>query len=45
MSKQIYSWNKVRVGDIISFRYESKSGNRLTTILVLLKTKNSNKIS
>ena len=35
MSKQIYSWNKVRVGDIISFRYESKSGNRLTTILVL----------
>ena len=35
MSKQIYSWNKVRAGDIISFRYESKSGNRLTTILVL----------
>ena len=35
MSKQIYSWGKVKAGDIISFRYKSKSGNRLTTILVL----------
>ena len=35
MSKQIYSWGKVQAGDIISFRYKSKAGNRLTTILVL----------
>ena len=35
MSKQIYSWSKVRAGDIISFRYKSKAGSRLTTILVL----------
>ena len=35
MSKQIYSWGKVQAGDIISFRYKSKTGNRLTTILVL----------
>ena len=35
MSKQVYSWGKVKAGDIISFRYKSKSGNRLTTILVL----------
>ena len=35
MSKQIYTWGKVKAGDIISFRYKSKSGNRLTTILVL----------
>ena len=35
MPKQIYSWNRVKAGDIISFRYESKGGTRLTTILVL----------
>ena len=35
MSKQIYSWGKVQAGDIISFRYKSKTSNRLTTILVL----------
>jgi len=35
MPKQIYSWNRVKAGDIISFRYESKGGNRFTTILVL----------
>ena len=35
MSKQIYSWGKVKAGDIISFRYKSKTSNRLTTILVL----------
>ena len=35
MSKQVYSWGKVKAGDIISFRYKSKSGNKLTTILVL----------
>ena len=35
MSKQIYTWGKVKAGDIISFRYQSKSGNKLSTILVL----------
>ena len=35
MPKQIYSWNRVKAGDIISFRYKSKAGSRLTTILVL----------
>ena len=35
MSKQIYSWGKVKTGDIISFRYQSKSGNKLSTVLVL----------
>ena len=35
MPKQIYSWNRVKAGDIISFRYESKGSSRLTTILVL----------
>ena len=37
MPKQIYSWNRVKAGDIISFRYESKACSRLTTILVLNK--------
>ena len=35
MSKQVYSWGKVKAGDIISFRYKSKQSNSLTTILVL----------
>ena len=35
MSKQIYTWGKVKAGDIISFRYKSKQSNSLTTILVL----------
>ena len=35
MPKQIYSWGKVKPGDIISFRYQSKDGNKLSTILVL----------
>ena len=35
MPKQIYTWGKVKAGDIISFRYQSKSGNRLSTIVVL----------
>ena len=35
MPKQIYSWNRVKAGDIISFRYESKGSSRLTTIFVL----------
>ena len=35
MPKQIYSWGKVKPGDIISFRYKSKDGNKLSTILVL----------
>ena len=36
MPKQIYTWGKVRAGDIISFRYEGKiAPGSLTTILVL----------
>ena len=36
MPKQVYTWGKVRAGDIISFRYEGKiSPGSLTTILVL----------
>ena len=36
MPKQIYSWGKVRAGDIISFRYKGKQPTgTLTTILVL----------
>ena len=36
MSKQIYTWGKVRAGDIISFRYKGKKrAGLLTTILVL----------
>ena len=36
MSKQIYTWGKVRAGDIISFRYKGKKRTGLlTTILVL----------
>ena len=36
MSKKIYSWSKVNGGDIISFVYENKLGQKLTrTVLVL----------
>ena len=36
MTKQIYTWGKVRAGDIISFRYKgNKPTGLLTTILVL----------
>ena len=36
MPKQIYTWNKVQAGDIISFRYKGKkTSSKLTTILVL----------
>jgi hypothetical protein len=36
MPKQIYSWSKVTVGDIISFRYKgSNSVGKLTTLLVM----------
>ena len=36
MPKQIYTWNKVNAGDIISFRYKGKkTSSKLTTILVL----------
>ena len=36
MPKQSASWNDVQVGDIISFRYKSKSGkSKVQTILVL----------
>ena len=36
MPKQIYTWNKVSAGDIISFRYKGKkTSGKLTTVLVL----------
>ena len=36
MPKQVYTWGKVKPGDIISFRYKGKnSTGKLTTILVL----------
>ena len=36
MPKQIYTWDKVSAGDIISFRYKGKkTSSKLTTILVL----------
>ena len=37
MGKQIYSWSRVKAGDIISFRYRGKKtgSSTLTTILVL----------
>ena len=36
MPKTSYSWNKVRTGDIISFRYKGKKpSGKLVTILVL----------
>ena len=36
MPKQVYTWNKVQAGDIISFRYKGKkTSSKLTTILVL----------
>ena len=36
MPKQIYTWGKVRAGDIISFRYKgNKPTGTLTTLLVL----------
>ena len=35
MPKQVYSWGKVRAGDIISFRYKGKKQTgTLTTLLV-----------
>ena len=36
MPKQVYTWGKVKPGDIISFRYKGKNATgKLTTILVL----------
>ena len=35
MAKQIYDWGKVDYGDIISFRYPTKGGMILNTVLVL----------
>ena len=36
MPKQVYTWGKVKPGDIISFRYKGKQSTRkLATILVL----------
>lgn len=35
MPKQVYSWGKVRAGDIVSFRYKGKKpSGALTTLLV-----------
>ena len=35
MAKQVYTWGKVRAGDIISFRYKgNKPTGTLTTLLV-----------
>ena len=35
MAKQVYTWGKVRAGDIISFRYKGKkASSTLTTLLV-----------
>ena len=35
MAKQVYSWGKVRAGDIVSFRYKGKKpSGTLTTLLV-----------
>ena len=36
MPKQVYTWGKVKPGDIISFRYKGKqTTGKLATILVL----------
>ena len=36
MPKQVYTWGKVKAGDIISFRYKGKNpSSKLTTLLVL----------
>jgi len=35
MAKQVYTWGKVRAGDIVSFRYKGKkASSTLTTLLV-----------
>ena len=35
MAKQVYTWGKVRAGDIVSFRYKGKkTSSTLTTLLV-----------
>ena len=35
MSKQIYSWSKVKAGDIISFRYKGKNASSLLQTLLV----------
>ncbi len=35
MSKQIYSWSKVKAGDIISFRYKGKNTSSLLQTLLV----------
>ena len=39
MPKQVYSWGKVRAGDIISFRYKGKKQAAILTTLLVLNPK------
>ena len=39
MPKQIYTWGKVRAGDIISFRYKGKQPIPTLTSIIVLNTK------
>ena len=39
MSKQIYTWSKVRAGDIISFRYKGKNTTGLLQTLLVFNPK------
>jgi len=39
MSKQIYTWGKVRAGDIISFRYKGKNTTGLLQTLLVFNPK------
>ena len=39
MSKQIYTWGKVRAGDIISFRYKGKNTSGLLQTLLVFNPK------
>ena len=39
MPKQIYTWNKVKTGDIISFRYKGKKPTGLLTSIIVLNPK------
>ena len=41
MPKQIYSWGKVRAGDIISFRYKGKQPTGTLTTILVLESKNT----
>ena len=39
MPKHVYSWGKVRAGDIISFRYKGKKQAAILTTLLVLNPK------